>query len=171
MIALLWRSSDDDGRFWREPGRFLWRWWPIVLAVMALFSGADGRQNVHQKDVAIRILARQVRPMKPSKLLTDFVKDLDKPRWNEAASRKFLARMADPAFGRKPIYAWLVTNHDEVARLRHRLDRPGWDSIAQVMAADGVLGARGAAPNGNAVRRVWKRVCRDKAAAGGQSGR
>jgi hypothetical protein len=97
--------------------------------------------------------------MKPSKLLTDFVKDLDKPRWNEAASRKFLARMADPAFGRKPIYAWLVTNHDEVARLRHRLDRPGWDSIAQVMAADGVLGARGAAPNGNAVRRVWKRVC------------
>ncbi len=102
--------------------------------------------------------------MKKSTLLTAFVKDLDKPSWNDAASRKFLARMADPAFGREAIYAWLVTNYDEVERLRARWDRPGWRSIAQIMAADDVIGARGASPNENSVRRVWKRVCRDKAA-------
>lgn len=102
--------------------------------------------------------------MKKSKLLTEYIKEIDRPAYNEAASRAFLARMQDPAFGRKPVYAWLVTNHEEVEKLRARCDRPFWETIAKLMAEDGVIGTRGAPPNGNSIRRVWKRVCRDNAA-------
>jgi hypothetical protein len=150
--------------FGREPGRFLSRSWTSAVSVMVALRRADGRQNVHHFDVAIRKSRGQDRLMKKSNLLVAFTRELDKPPWNEAASRRMLARMADPAFGQKEIYAWLVTNHAEVEQLRARWDRPGWRSIAQIMAADDVIGARGAPPNENSVRRVWKRVCRDKAA-------
>jgi hypothetical protein len=102
--------------------------------------------------------------MKKSKLLAKFTKELDKPPYDEAAGKALLAKMEDPAFWHKPVYAWLLKNHAEVEQLRARWDRPRWETIAKLMAGDGVIGARGAPPNGNSVRRVWKRVCRDKAA-------
>ena len=114
--------------------------------------------------VAIRKWPGQDQLMKKSTLLVAFTRELDKPPYSKAANDALLARMQDPAFWHKPVYAWLLTNHEEVERLRARWDRPGWRSIAQIMAADDVIGARGAPPNENSVRRVWKRVCRDKAA-------
>jgi len=150
--------------FGREPGRLLSRSSTFAVSVMVVLRGADGRKNVRQIGVAIRKNPCQPQLMKKSKLLTAFVKELDKPPYTQAANDALLAQMKDPAFWHKPVYAWLLTNHDEVERLRARWDRPRWESIAQIMAADDVIGARGAPPNGNSVRRVWKRVCRDKTA-------
>ncbi len=145
----------------------------VSLAVV--YSPADGwflyasrRKNVQNFGIAIRIRRWQVglmkKPLKKSTLLTAYIKELDKPYYNEAASQALLTAMQDPSFWHKPVYAWLLKNHAEVEQLRARLDRPRWESIAKLMAEDGVVGARGAPPNANSVRRVWKRVCRDKIA-------
>ena len=60
------------------------------------------------------------------------------------------------------MFCWLWVNHAELSAMRRSLRlRPTWDSVARIMAADGVLGRHGASPTGNAVRRVWGRVCRE----------
>ena len=102
--------------------------------------------------------------MKKSQLLAQVIKDAEKPPFDEATSKALLAVFE--AGLHEPVYAWLMANHAEVERMRNRRDRVhmGWEAIAQIITEDGVLGSRGAPPNANAVRRVWKRVCRDKAA-------
>ncbi len=45
------------------------------------------------------------------------------------------------------------------ARERHWLS---WDTIDLIIAEDGILGRWGKPPTGNAVRRVWGRVCQEK---------
>ena len=59
-----------------------------------------------------------------------------------------------------PVFIWLWENHAGVvhARERHWL---GWDTIALIIAEDGILGRWGKPPTANAVRRVWGRVCQE----------
>jgi hypothetical protein len=151
--------------FGREPGRFLWRWRTFAVAEMVVSCRADGRCGVHHIGVAIRKCCWQARVMKKSKLLADIIKDLDKPPFDKATNRKLLAAFA-AAVRHEPVYEWLLANHAEVERLRTRRDRLRlqWETIALIMAEDGVIGSRGAPPNANSVRRVWKRVSRDKIA-------
>lgn len=79
-----------------------------------------------------------------------------------------------PIGGHGAVYRWLRDHRAEVAQALVR-EKLAWHSVAAEIAAAGVLGARGEPPTGNAVRRVWKRLCRDLVAeearvAGGVSG-
>ena len=61
---------------------------------------------------------------------------------------------------RAEVFRWLWNNHAEVV---HALERHWltWDTIAEIAAEDGVKGRWGKPPTGNAMRRVWGRVCLD----------
>lgn len=61
---------------------------------------------------------------------------------------------------RGAIYCWLRNNYGFVERWLE-LKEPPWDEVARKLAAAEVIGAKGNAPAGHAVRRVWKRVARD----------
>lgn len=39
--------------------------------------------------------------------------------------------------------------------------QPSWETVAEEIAAAGLLGTRGNPPTAGSVRRVWQRVCRD----------
>lgn len=82
--------------------------------------------------------------------------------WTPEARAAFAAITDYPHNFRAAVFCWLWVNHAELsAMLRSPRLRPTWDSVARIMAADGVLGRYGAPPTGNAVRRVWDRVCRE----------
>ena len=100
---------------------------------------------------------------KRSKLLRAVVAEINKPHRTTAAERRMFEQMADPSNWREPVYAWLWVNQAEVLDLRTRWDGLSWKGIVRIMVEDGVKGSRGEPPNANSVRRVWGRVCRDKA--------
>ena len=102
------------------------------------------------------------RPDLKSKRLTATLAEARKPIGSRAATRRLVAALSDPCNWRKPVYAWLLANHDRVLVARTSWDGLSWEAIAQVMTEDGILGSRGELPNANSVRRVWDRVVRDK---------
>lgn len=61
-------------------------------------------------------------------------------------------------------YRWLLRRHPDLAAtfIKHP---PIWPDLADTMAAAGILGGRGRPLTGQAVRRIWDRVCRDVQAA------
>jgi hypothetical protein len=77
-----------------------------------------------------------------------------------------LKRMAGakPPVGRSWVYWWL---NKEYRRLRPLIERrrTSWSDIAAAIEADGLTGATGKRPHPNAVQKVWRRVCRDRADA------
>jgi hypothetical protein len=97
-----------------------------------------------------------------SRTLAAVIEEWSKPLTTTKADKAFFAWLSDyPHNSREAVYCWLWDNHAELTRLLTEW-RPTWETIAVIMTEDGILGARGAPPTGNAVRRVWKRVCRDK---------
>lgn len=99
------------------------------------------------------------------KLLDAAIAQRNQPRWRKLSKRDW-EEMFDPCSYREPVYAWLLANHAKVIRARqHRNGWNGlqWCEIARIMVMDNVVGSRGEPPNANSVRRVWTRVCKDKA--------
>ena len=97
-----------------------------------------------------------------SKRLTAILAEARRPIGSRAATRRLVVALSDPCNWRKPVYAWLLANHDRVLVARTSWNGLGWEEIADVMTEDGILGSHGAPPNANSVRRVWGRVVRDK---------
>ena len=100
---------------------------------------------------------------KKSPVLAAVRAEWSKPLFDDQRSRDVLAQILDyPHNGRAEVFCWLWVNHAELSEMRHSLRlRPTWRGVAQIMAQDGVKGRHGAAPTGNAVRRVWGRVCQE----------
>jgi hypothetical protein len=65
--------------------------------------------------------------------------------------------------GRSGAYRWLQRRHRQVAHLL-RTEDPPWATIATQLAAMGIRGGRGKPLTADAVRQIWKTVCRDVAA-------
>lgn len=82
---------------------------------------------------------------------------------------KLLAAVVARAAGhfsrkRSDAYRWLLAHHGDLAAVFAK--HPAcWPDVAATMAAAGVLGGRGRPLTGQAVRRIWGRVCRDVQAA------
>lgn len=69
-----------------------------------------------------------------------------------------------PPVGRSWIYWWLNKEYRRLVPLLARR-RISWSDIAAAIEADGLTGATGNRPDPNAVQKVWRRVCRDRADA------
>ena len=96
-----------------------------------------------------------------SRTLTAIITDLNKPRRKTKAEKAFFERLADyPHSYREEVFCWLWDNHDELVELRRRW-MTSWNTIALIMIEDGVKGHNGVTPTADAVRKVWKRVCRE----------
>lgn len=68
------------------------------------------------------------------------------------------------------MFCWLWDNHEGIV---HAMERHGlmWDSIAHIATEDGVKGRWGKPPTGNAMHRVWGRMCPQLGSGGrGSSG-
>jgi hypothetical protein len=74
-----------------------------------------------------------------------------------------LRHLKDRAFVRRSdVYRYLAKNYQRLVRQKvGTTDGPSWDETAAVMSRRGYLGARGSPLNGNAVRRVFRRVEED----------
>lgn len=98
---------------------------------------------------------------KPSPNLTLLLKRWNTPRRRTKADEAFIKAMTDyPHNRREAVFCWLWVNHEGVHEMVERW-KCSWHGVAKVMELDGVVGSRGAPPTGNAVRRVWGRVCRE----------
>ncbi len=62
--------------------------------------------------------------------------------------------------GRSEIYGWLYRHYASVSKALAERDT-SWQCLAATMAADDVIGWKGAPPTANAVLKVWARVSRD----------
>ncbi len=102
-----------------------------------------------------------------SRTLAAVIEEWSKPRPKTEAEKAFFAWLNDyPHNSRQAVFCWLWDNHTELSEMLVKW-QPGWRMIAAIMEEDGVLGAKGAPPTANAVRRVWKRVCKEIEARGG----
>lgn len=100
---------------------------------------------------------------KKSPHLTAILHHWNKPRRQTKAEKEMFARLADfPHNSREAVFCWLWDNHEGVTEMIGKW-MCTWDGVAIVMKADGIKGSRGADPTGNAVRRVWGRVCQEMA--------
>jgi hypothetical protein len=74
-----------------------------------------------------------------------------------------LRRLKDRAFVRRSdVYRYFEKNYQRLIQQKvGTRDGPSWDETAAVMSRRGYLGARGSTLNGNAVRRVFRRVEED----------
>ena len=98
---------------------------------------------------------------KNSPTLTAVLKDWNTPQPRTKAHRDMIARLSDyPHNSREAVFCWLWDNHEGVTEIIGKWGC-SWDGVAIVMTADGIKGSKGADPTGNAVRRVWGRVCRE----------
>ena len=91
-------------------------------------------------------------------------------RYEQFAKRMDKAWASLPAFPhghRGAVYYWLWENHKEVL---HALERHWltWDKIAAIAVEDGLKGRWDKPPTGNAMRRVWVRVCHEMAEKKGE---
>ena len=131
-------------RDWRQPGSRLVRdrpqWRPRVApegpSTASVFAFAQGHGSVQ--------------PMKT----------LSFDRVRSAAEAAAYRR-------RSEMYRWLRSRHGELLALLAEFEPP-WRVIAAEMAVDGVTGGigkgTGKPPTDRAIRRTWRRVCRDLAA-------
>jgi hypothetical protein len=100
-------------------------------------------------------------PIKPqkSKVLAAIIADWSKPP--PPLPKSFVKALGTyPHNRRTPLFCWLWDNHEEVTQMRRRW-LVTWDGIATIIAEDGIKGRHGNDPTADAVRKVWKRVCRD----------
>ncbi len=65
---------------------------------------------------------------------------------------------------RSDAYRWLHQRHRQLMATFTAFP-PVWTDVAATMAAKGITGGRGRPLTGEAVRRIWERVCRDLEAA------
>lgn len=72
-----------------------------------------------------------------------------------------------PFAGRSEAYRWLRRRHAALAALFEEF-RPAWAEVTAEMVASGITGGRGKPLTPDAVRRIWKTVCRDVAEAARQ---
>lgn len=105
-------------------------------------------------------MKRKSDPTKPSPTLAAVRKEWEIPKRDERL-RRWLAQIPPYPHGvRAEVFCWLWANHAELSEMLRRW-KPTWASVAQIMEMDGVRDRYGKAPTGNAVRRVWGRVCRE----------
>lgn len=98
---------------------------------------------------------------KKSPHLTALLKHWNTPRRQTKADEAFIRRITDyPHNRREAVFCWLWVNHEEVHEMIGKW-KCSWHGVAAAMDLDGIMGSRGAPPTGNAVRRVWGRVCRE----------
>jgi hypothetical protein len=74
-----------------------------------------------------------------------------------------MRKLKDRSFGRRSdVYRYLHKNYKRLVQQKVGTDEgPSWDEIAAVVSEQGYVSARGDPLNGNAVRRVFRRVERD----------
>ncbi len=93
--------------------------------------------------------------------LTAVLKHWNTPQPRTQTDKDMIARMSDyPHNKREAVFCWLWDNHEGVTEIIGKWGC-SWDGLVKVMKADGIKGSKGADPTGNAVRRVWGRVCRE----------
>jgi hypothetical protein len=90
-------------------------------------------------------------------------------RFAAGMDKAFAAMRRFPYGHRGPVFIWLWENHAGVvhAMERHWL---AWDTIAMIATEDGIKGRWGEPPTGNAMRRVWGRVCQEKESRAARKG-
>jgi hypothetical protein len=80
---------------------------------------------------------------------------------SDSALDRLRERAQQRAFaGRSEAYRWLRRRHTAMAALFEEF-QPTWAEVAAEMAAAGITGGRGKSLTPDAVRRIWKTVCRD----------
>ena len=98
---------------------------------------------------------------KKSAHLTALLKHWNTPRRLKKWEDKLFAELADYPHNRwEAVFCWLWVNHEGVTEMIRRWHYT-WAGVAEIMEMDGIKGSKGAAPTGNAVRRVWGRVCQE----------
>ena len=68
--------------------------------------------------------------------------------------------LAKPYQRHSDLYRWLRSRHRRLSGI-FMAHQPSWETVAEEIAAAGLLGTRGNPPTAGSVRRVWQRVCRD----------
>lgn len=82
---------------------------------------------------------------------------------SDHALNQLRERAQQQAFGgRSDAYRWLRQRHAAMAALLDEF-QPTWAEVAAEMTTAGVTGGRGKPLTPDAVRRIWKTVCRDMA--------
>ena len=98
----------------------------------------------------------------PSPALTEVNQYLDErsERFMKAMDKAWANRRPFPYGHRGPVYIWLWENR---AAVTHAMEVHwlSWDTLALAAADDGIVGRWGKPPTGNAMRRVWVRVCQE----------
>ena len=72
--------------------------------------------------------------------------------------RRSLEKKSD--VGKTDLYRWLKAYYADLSPLLAQC-RPGWSALAEEVHLEGVRGPQGQKVSDDAVRRVWKRLCRD----------
>lgn len=62
--------------------------------------------------------------------------------------------------GRTDLYRWLKARHAALTELLAEA-KPGWATLAMAIDKEGVKGRQGQVISADAVRRIWRRLCRD----------
>ncbi len=76
-------------------------------------------------------------------------------------SNSVMRKAAADSYGcHSDVYRWLLRKHRQVSKALAKHE-PSWQTITDMLIADGVSGRAGSTPNPNSVCRVWARVCRD----------
>lgn len=144
-------------------------WWSSMGASR---SGMDVRQSDMDASMSVmgvvrvrkRVadhLAMKAKSMK-SPALTEVNEHFDEryERFAKHMDHWFENRPDFPHGHRGAVFCWLWDNHKGVVYAMERHWLP-WDSIALIAAEDGVQGRWNKPPTGNAMRRVWGRVCQE----------
>jgi len=86
--------------------------------------------------------------------------DEENERFAKGMDKAFEGLFGFPHGHRGAVFCWLWDNREGVvhAMERHWLN---WNGIARIATEDGLKGRWGEPPTGNAMRRVWVRVCVD----------
>jgi hypothetical protein len=79
---------------------------------------------------------------------------------NDILSRLKARALAKPYQRHSDLYRWLRSRHRLLSGI-FMAHQPSWETVAEEIAAAGLLGTRGNPPTAGSVRRVWQRVCRD----------
>jgi len=103
-------------------------------------------------------MKRKPDPTKPSPTLAAVLRHWKTPKPDKRLERALAQIPSYPHNRRAEVFCWLWVNHAVVAELLDHW-RYSWLELAELAEQDGVKGRYGLAPTGNAMRRVWGRVC------------
>ncbi|MDQ2804378.1 MAG: hypothetical protein M3Y41_17480 [Pseudomonadota bacterium] len=110
-------------------------------------------------------MKRKPDPTKPSPTLAAVLKHWKTPKPDKRLERALAQIPRYPHNRRAEVFCWLWVNHAVVVELLDQW-RYSWLEIADIAEQDGVKGRYGLVPTGNAMRRVWGRVCPENEAKG-----